>query len=75
MLFYQLLLGELNARSEDPGVAFSLMLDAARKTGDPAVYRRAVQIAIQARAGESALQAAKAWSLAMPTSAEASRPF
>ena len=73
VLFYQLLLGELNARSEDPGVAFSLMLDAARKTGDPAVYRRAVQIAIQARAGESALQAAKAWSLAMPTSAEANR--
>ncbi len=73
VLFYQLLLGELNARSEDPGVAFSLMLDAARKTGDPAVYRRAVQIAIQARAGESALQAAKAWSLAMPASTEANR--
>jgi len=73
VLFYQLLLGELNARAEDPGVAFSLMLDAARKTGDPAVYRRAVQIAIQARAGESALQAAKAWSLAIPASAEANR--
>jgi tetratricopeptide (TPR) repeat protein len=73
VLFYQLLLGELQARSEDPGVAFSLILDAARKTGDPAVYRRAVQIAIQARAGESALQAAKAWSLALPTSAEANR--
>jgi len=73
VLFYQLLLGELHARSEDPGVAFSLVLDAARKTGDPAVYRRAVQIAIEARAGESALQAAKAWSQAMPASAEANR--
>lgn len=73
VLFYQLLIGELNARTDDPGVAFSLILDAARKTADPAVYQRAIQIAIQARAGESALQAARAWSLAMPTSAEANR--
>jgi tetratricopeptide (TPR) repeat protein len=72
-LFYQILLGELNARTEEPGAAFSLMLDAARKTGDPAVYRRTVQIALQARAGESALQAAKAWSQAIPASQEANR--
>jgi tetratricopeptide (TPR) repeat protein len=70
-LFYELLLGELSARSDDPGAGFSLMLDAARKTGDPSVYRRAVQIAWQAHAGESALQAAKAWSLAIPASKEA----
>ena len=73
VLFYQLLLGELNVGAEDPGVAFSLILDAARKTTDPAVYRRAMQIAIGARAGESALQAAKAWSQALPASAEANR--
>lgn len=72
-LFYQLLLGELNARAEEPGTAFSLVLDAARKTGDPAVYRRAVQIALQARSGESALQAARAWSQAAPTSVDANR--
>lgn len=71
ILFYQLLLGELNARSDDQAAAFSLLFDAARKTGDPAVYRRAVQLAIQARAGESALQAAKAWSEAIPSSSEA----
>jgi tetratricopeptide (TPR) repeat protein len=70
-LFYQLLLGELNARNQESATAFSLLLDAARKTGDPAVFRRAVQIAIQARAGESALQAAKAWRDADPTSSEA----
>ena len=70
-LFYQLLLGELNARNDESGAAFSLMLDAARKTGDPAVFRRAVQVAIRARAGESALQAAKAWRDADPTSSEA----
>ncbi|MBP8288027.1 MAG: hypothetical protein KAX57_14455, partial [Rhodoferax sp.] len=70
-LFYQLLLGELNARNDESGAAFSLMLDAARKTRDPAVFRRAVQVAIRARAGESALQAAKAWRDADPTSSEA----
>ena len=71
-LFYEILLGELNARAQEPGAAFSLMLDAARKTKDPAVFKRAVQIALQARSGESALQAAKAWSQALPDSREAS---
>jgi len=68
-----LLLGELNARTEDSGAAFSLVLDAARKTGDPVVYKRAVQLAIQARAGESALQAARAWTQAIPASREANQ--
>jgi tetratricopeptide (TPR) repeat protein len=72
-LFYQLLVGELSARSEEPGTAFSLILDAARKTNDPLVFRRSVQIALQARSGESALAAAQAWSLAIPSSKEANR--
>ncbi|MEJ7931217.1 tetratricopeptide repeat protein [Ramlibacter sp. AN1015] len=72
-LFYQLLLGELSARSDDPGLGFSLVLDAARKTDDPQLYRRAVDIALQARAGESALQAARAWKQARPDSREANR--
>jgi len=72
-LFYQLLLGELNAHSDEPAAAFSLILDAARKTNDPGLFRRAVQIALQARSGESALQAAKAWSQAAPASKEANR--
>lgn len=72
-LFYQLLLGELNARGEEPAAAFSLILDAARKTNDPSLFRRAVQIALQSRAGESALLAAKAWSQAAPASKEANR--
>lgn len=72
-LFYQLLLGELNARADEPGAAFSLILDAARKTNDAALYKRAVHIALEARAGESALQAARAWSQAQPESREANR--
>ncbi len=72
-LFYQLLIAELNARGNDPGAGFSLVLDAARKTHDPALYQRAVEIALQARAGESALQAARAWKQAHPTSRDANR--
>lgn len=72
-LFYELLLGELSALSDDAGAGFSLMLDAARKTSDPAVYQRAVEIALRARSGASALLAAKAWSQAIPDSREANR--
>lgn len=72
-LFYQLLLGELNAQGKEPGAGFSLILDAARKTNDPALYQRAVEIAFQARSGESALQAARAWKQAYPKSREANR--
>lgn len=72
-LFYQLLLGELNVREGEPGAAYSLILDAARKTADPRLYQRAVEIALQARSGDSALIAARAWRTAVPTSSEANR--
>jgi len=72
-LFYQLLLGELNVQAQEPAVAFSLLLDAARKTGDEALFKRSVQIALLARSGESALQAAKAWQQSVPASQEAAR--
>ena len=72
-LFYQLLLGELNARGDEPAAAFSLVLDAARRTNNPSLFRRAVHIALEAHSGESALQAAKAWSQAAPASKDANR--
>lgn len=72
-LFYQLLLGELNARDGDLGAAYSLLLDAARKTNDGKLYQRAVDIALQGRSGDSALQAARAWRQALPASKEANR--
>ncbi len=72
-LFYQLLLGELNAEGAEPGAGFSLILDAARKTNNPALYQRAVDIAFQARSGDAALQAAQAWKQAQPQSREANR--
>lgn len=73
MLFYQLLLGELNVRGGDPGAGYSLILDAARRQKDPALYRRAVEVALQARSGESALAAARSWSQALPGDNEADR--
>ena len=72
-LFYQLLLGELNARGNEPAAGYSLMIDAARKTNDPSLYQRAVELAFQSRAGDAALQAARAWKQAHPTSREANR--
>ncbi len=72
-LFYEVLLGELNARGADPGAGFSMVLDAARRTNDPALYQRAVEIALQNRAGEPALQAAKAWRQAYRGSRDANR--
>lgn len=73
MLFYQLLLGELNVRGGDPGAGYSLILDAARRQKDPTLYRRAVEVALQARSGESALAAARSWSQALPGDNEADR--
>ena len=72
-LFYQLLIGELQWRVGEPGVAYGVILDAARRTRDEALFRRAVDIALQARAGDEALAASKAWRTLMPQSAEALR--
>ncbi len=72
-LFYQLLLGELDAGGSEPAAGYSLILDAARKTNDPALYQRAVDIAFRARSGDAALQAARAWKQAYPQSREANR--
>lgn len=72
-LFYQLLLGELNARGNEPSAGFALILDAARKSNDPSLYQRAVELAFEARSGDAALQAARTWKQAFPQSREANR--
>ena len=72
-LFYQLLVGEITTRDGEPSAGFALMLDAARKTKDAQLYHRATDIALQSRSGDSALQAAQAWTQAMPDSREANR--
>ncbi len=72
-LFYQLLLGELSANNGDAGNAYALMLDAARKTNSEKLFERAVELALRARSADAALDAARAWQRALPTSKEANR--
>jgi tetratricopeptide (TPR) repeat protein len=72
-LFYQLLVGEMALNAGDTGSAYELILDAARRTRDEGLFRRAVDIALQARAGEQALAATRAWRLTRPDSADALR--
>lgn len=71
-LFYQLLLGELQRRT-DPGAAYSLILDAAKRTRQPELFQRAIEIALQGRAPQAALTAARDWSAALPSDDEARR--
>ncbi|KQW42875.1 MULTISPECIES: tetratricopeptide repeat protein [unclassified Roseateles] len=70
-LFYQLLIGEIELQNGQAGVAFQVLLDAARRTADEELFKRVVNIAIQARAGDQALQASRAWSETIPTSVDA----
>jgi len=73
VLFYQLLLGELYVQGGESGTGFSLLLDAARKSKDAALFQRAVELALQSRSGEAALQAARTWKQVLPNASEANR--
>lgn len=72
-LFQQLLIGEIELREGDLGTAYQLILDAARRTKDEQLFRRATEIALQGRAGDEAMVAVKAWRLAIPDSPDALR--
>ena len=67
-LFYQVLIAEIQANAGDPGSAYQLYLDAARRHKNGQLFQRAVEVALRARAGEQALTAAKAWRQALPQS-------
>jgi len=72
-LFYQLLIGEIELSAGHPGSAYEVVFDAAKRTRDEALFRRAVDIALQGRAGEQALDASRAWRQAAPDSIDAKR--
>jgi tetratricopeptide (TPR) repeat protein len=72
-LFYQLLIGEIELRQGEPGTAYQVVLDAAKKTKDEQLFRHATEIALQARAGEQALAAAQQWRADVPSSLDAHR--
>lgn len=72
-LFQQLLIGELEARRGQSATAIQLMLDAARRTRDETLFRRATEIALQARSGDQALAVVAAWRQTLPRSLDALR--
>jgi len=72
-LLYQLLLSEFALREGQPADAVELMLEAARRNKDDALYRRALQIAVEAGAGDKALSIVRSWRQTMPRSTEALR--
>ena len=72
-LFYQLLIGEMELSAGRAGSAYEVMLDAARRTRDETLFKRAVDIALQSRAGEQALEATRAWRQAAPDAVDARR--
>jgi tetratricopeptide (TPR) repeat protein len=71
--FYEVLMGELQARAGQFEAGVSLLLNAAKRTQDVKVFQRAVELAFQSRSAEAALQAAKTWQLVQPQSREANR--
>ena len=72
-MFYRLLIGEITAREGDAGAGYALILDSARKTNDSQLYQRAIEIALQSRSGDAALQAALAWRQAQPANRDPNR--
>ena len=72
-LFYHLLLGEVELRNGNAGAAYSLFLDVAQRSRDEALFRRTVEVALQARAGDQALAAVRAWRVGVPASTDALR--
>ncbi len=69
-VMYLVLVGEMQTQSGQASAGYSLLLEAARKSADPLLYRRAVEIAMQSGSGEAAISAAKTWASADKASTE-----
>lgn len=70
-LLYQLMAAEAAAQRGDLGAAYAIYLKLARDTHDPRLARRAAELALQGRALNQALEAARLWHQLAPTSTEA----
>ena len=68
---YDFLLSEIAAQRGNPGLAAQTYLELARRTRDPRVARRAVEIANFARMPALALESARIWHETDPASAQA----
>ncbi|MEO5697663.1 MAG: tetratricopeptide repeat protein [Burkholderiaceae bacterium] len=72
-LFQQLLIAEIELRQGDLATAYQLIFSAAQQTKDEQVFRRATEVALQARSGDDALTTVVAWRDALPGSLDALR--
>ncbi len=70
---FEILLGEINVLQGQAPTGYALLLDVAKKSGDEKAFERAVEIALKSRSGEAALEAAKAWREAIPSSQAANQ--
>ena len=70
-ILYELLLAEIALQRGSAGLAAQTYADLARRTKDPRIARRAVEVAGFARTPQFALEAARAWHEADPQSVQA----
>jgi Flp pilus assembly protein TadD len=70
-MLYDFLLGEIAAQRGSPGFAAQTYLDLAKRTRDPRVARRAVEVANFARMPDLALESARLWHDTDPASTQA----
>ena len=68
---YEFMLGEIALQRGDTELAAKTYLELAKRTRDPRVARRAVEVASKANRPEIAIEAAKTWSEIEPTSLQA----
>jgi Flp pilus assembly protein TadD len=67
-LMYEFLLGEIAGQRGSEGLAAQTFVDLAKRTRDPRVARRAVEMAKAARMPQQALEAARVWTETDPES-------
>lgn len=72
-LFYQVLVSELALRRGEAQAAIETLTDAARRQRDERLFRRATDMAIEARAAELALSTLQEWRRILPRSADAAQ--
>jgi uncharacterized protein HemY len=68
-ILYEFLLAEIAAQRGDIGLAAQAYVDLARRTRDPRIARRATEVAMFARMGSAAADAARIWHETDPRSA------
>ena len=74
-ILYEFLLAEIAAQRGDIGLAAQAYVDLARRTRDPRIARRATEIAMFARMGNAAADAARIWHETDPRSLRALQAF